>query len=148
MFKWIGMGIATIVVITVAFIVAASLYEEFRVIARDIAVVIVAVFQMISAILLIVLLIAVLYAIQVLNKLASNTLVPGINSATEKVNEVLDSARSVTDDVRESSSAVTTTTVFVAERVVAPIIRISGLVTGVRAAATTLARRNIKSEEH
>ena len=148
MFKWIATGIVTIVIITISFIVAASLFEEFRVIARDIAIVIVAVFQMISAILLIVLLIAVLYVIRVLNRLASDTLAPGINSATEKVNEVLDSARSVTDDVRESSSAVTATTVFIAERVITPIIRVSSLVTGVRAAATTLARRSVKSEEH
>lgn len=147
MFKWISIGLTVLVIITVGFIVAASLFEEFRLISRDIAIVILAVFQMITAILLIVLLIAILYVVRVVNRLASDTIAPSIATTTVKVNEVLESARSVTGSVRESTSTLSTTTVFVAERVVAPIIRISSLMAGVRAAATNLARRSVKSEQ-
>jgi hypothetical protein len=59
-----------------------------------------------------------------------------------KLNEVLDSTRSLASNVRDSASTATQTTAFIGERVVSPIIRISSLVTGVRAAATTLARRD------
>ena len=49
--KWIGIGLAVVAIITIAFIVAAYMFEDFRVATRDIAIVILAVFQMIGAIL-------------------------------------------------------------------------------------------------
>ncbi len=146
MSRWIGIGVAILVLVTVAFIIAAALFEGFRVAARDIALVILAVFQMISAILTIVLLIALLYAVRALQTVTRDTIIPKIDTATVKVNEILDHTKVVTGNVRDSASTVTTTTVFVAERVASPIIRISSLVAGVRAAATTLARRGSEPE--
>lgn len=139
--KWIGIGIAIVVLIAVAFIVAAAIFPTFRVVSRDIAIVILAVFQMIISILGIVLLIAILYAINLLQKLTRDSVIPKIDVAVTKANEILDNTRTVTGNIRDSASTATNTTVFVAERVASPIIRASSLVAGVRAAAITLARR-------
>jgi hypothetical protein len=165
-FRWIGIGVAVLLVGLIAFFVAAILLPPgFREGARDIFIVILASLQLIGAILTIALLIAVLFAVNEINKLARNTIVPKIDTAMTKVNElidvvspridtatvrvteIVDNARTATDHVRDTSGAVTTTIVFVAERVVSPIIRISSLVAGVRAAATTLAQRDQKPEE-
>lgn len=146
--KWIGIGIAAIAVIAIAFIVAASLFPTFRTVSRDIAIVIVAVFQIISTILIIVLLIAVLYAIKSINRLTRDTVIPKIDTAVVKVNEVLDNSRVITDNARETASTVTTTTVFIAEHAVSPIIRVSSLIAGVKAAAGVLARRRVETEQH
>src|SRR4029078_6274922 len=51
--KWIGIGLAVLGIITVAFIVAGYLFPEWAANTRDIAVVILAVFQLISVILMI-----------------------------------------------------------------------------------------------
>lgn len=145
--RWIGIGLAILALITIAFIVAAALFPPFREASRDIAIVILAVFQMIAAILTIVLLVAVLYAVQALQRLTRDTIIPKIDTATVKVNEILDNTRVVAGNARDSATTVTTTTVFVAERVVSPIIRVSSLMAGVRAAAGALARRGAPPEE-
>lgn len=140
--KWIGIGIALLAIVTIAFIVAASLFPEFRVISRDIAIVILAVFQMIGAILTIVLLIAVLYAVKTIQRLTQQEVVPKINTAVVKVDELLDNTRTITARIRDSAETATTTTTFVAERVASPVIRLSSVVAGVRAAASSLAHRD------
>jgi hypothetical protein len=139
--KWIGLGVALIGLITIAFIVAAALFPEFRVISRDIAIVILAVFMMIGAILIIILLLAVLYAIKTLQSLTQKEVVPKMNIMVAKVNELLDITKTITTRVRDSADTATETTVFVAEQVASPIIRVSGVVAGVRAAASMLAHR-------
>jgi Ca2+/Na+ antiporter len=139
---WIGLGVAVIILIGVGFIVAATLYPDFRVISRDIAIVILAVFLMIATLLVIVLLLAILYAVKTVTKIAQEQVVPTINVLTTKVDEVLDNTRAITGNVRQSADAATTTTVFVAERVASPIIRVSSVVAGVRAAAISLAHRD------
>lgn len=139
--KWIGLGVALIGLITIAFIVAAALFPEFRVISRDIAIVILAVFMMIGAILIIILLLAVLYAIKTLQSLTQKEVVPKMNTMIAKVNELLDITKTITTRVRDSADTATETTVFVAEQVASPIIRVSGVVAGVRAAASMLAHR-------
>ena len=141
MVKWIGIGLAIIGLITVAFIVAAYLFPDFRVATRDIAVVLLAVFQMIGAILTIVLLIAVLFAVWTIRRVARDTVVPKIDTLTAKLDQVIESTRSITESAKDMASTANTTTVYVAEQVVAPVIRVSSLFAGVRAAATFLARR-------
>nr|WP_274703506.1 hypothetical protein [Chloroflexus aurantiacus] len=125
------------------FIIAAIfLGEGFRAAWRDVFIVILAALQLIGAVLSIAILIAILYAVEQINRLARNNVIPKLDEALAKANEALDATRTIAHNVRDSAQTATTTTTYVAERVVSPIIRISSLVTGVRAAATTLARRD------
>jgi hypothetical protein len=141
---WIGIGLAVIALIAIAFIVAAYIYPDFREATRDIAVVILAVFQMIGAILTAVLLIALLYAVFAIQRLTNKTIVPKIDMLTAKIDGVIESTQAITTNIKDTTSTVGTTTTYVAEQVVSPVIRVSGLLAGVRAAATFLARRGEK----
>ncbi len=148
MFKWIGIGVGAITLVLVGFIIAAIVLPSgFREGSRDIAIVLLASLQLIGAILTIAILLAVLFAINAINKLARDTIVPKVDIALVKANEILENTQTVSANVRDSASTATTTTVFVAERVASPIIRISSLASGVRAAAVTLARRGNKTEQ-
>ncbi|MBK9943735.1 MAG: hypothetical protein IPP13_19220 [Kouleothrix sp.] len=142
--KWIGIGLAVIALITIAFIVAAYIYPDFRIATRDIAVVILAVFQMIGAILTAALLVAIFYVVFAIRRLTNETLVPKVDLLTSKLDGVIDNTRAITTNIKDTTSSVGTTTSYVAEQVVSPVIRVSGLVAGVRAAATFLARRGEK----
>jgi hypothetical protein len=144
--KWIGIGLAVVGVITIAFIVAAYLFPDFRVATRDIAIVILAVFQMIGALLTIALLLAVLYAVRAINRLAHETVVPKIDLLTGKIDGLLETTRSITSNVKDTTATASTTTVYIAEQVVAPVIRVASLMTGVRSAARYLARRGAAPE--
>lgn len=147
MLKWVGIGVGTLTVLLIAFIVGSALAPVgFREGTRDIFISIVSIFQLISAILMIAILIAILYAVNQINKLAKTSVLPKVDEAMVKLNEVLDSTRSLAGNVRDSASTATQTTAFMAERVVSPVIRISSLVSGVRAAATTLARRDVAEQ--
>jgi ABC-type maltose transport system permease subunit len=139
--KWIGIGLAVVAIIAIAFIVAAYMFDDFRVATRDIAIVILAVFQMIGAILTIVLLLAIIFAVRAIDRLARNTVIPEINALKTKLDVVIENTRSITGDVKDTTTTVSTTTVYMAERVVSPVIRVAGLVAGVRGAARFLARR-------
>ena len=142
--KWIGIGLAILGLITIAFIVFGYIYPEWAANTRDIAVVILAVFQLISALLLIAILLAVLFAIRAIDRLARNTVVPKIDQLSTKLDGVIENTRAITTNVKDTTTTVSTTTVYVAERVVSPVIRVSSLLAGVRAAATFLARRGEK----
>jgi hypothetical protein len=142
--KWIGIGLAVIALIAIAFIVAAYIYPDFREATRDIAVVILAVFQMIGAILTAALLIALLYAVFAIQRLTNHTIVPKIEMLTSKLDGVIESTQAITTNIKDTTSTVGTTTTYIAEQVVSPVIRVSGLLAGVRAAATFLARRGEK----
>lgn len=139
--KWIGIGLAVIALITIAFIVASYLYPDFREATRDIAIVILAVFQMIGALLTAALLLAVLYAVFAIKRLATDTIVPKVDLLTNKLDGVIENTKSITGNLKDTTASVGTTTSYVAEQVVSPVIRVSGLIAGVRAAATFLARR-------
>jgi hypothetical protein len=145
--KWIGIGLAVIALITIAFIVAAYMFRDFREATRDIAVVVLAVFQMIGALLTAALLIAILYAVFAIQRLTNNTIVPKVDMLTAKLDGVVENTRAITTNLKDTTSTVGTTTAYVAEQVVTPVIRVSGLLAGVRAAATFLARRGEKSSE-
>lgn len=139
--KWIGIGLAVVGIIAIAFIVAAYLFPEFRIATRDIAIVILAVFQMIGAILTIALLLAIIFAVRAINRLARDTVVPKIDMLTGKLDQVIENTRSITGNVRDTTATASTTTVYIAEQVVSPVIRVASLVAGVRAGARFLARR-------
>lgn len=137
--RWIIIAAVVLLILVIAFIVTAIAVPGFSAVARDIAIVILAVFQFIGAFLTIALLITVLYAIKSLHELIQLQVVPRLNQVTAKVDGVLDNTRSVMRNVRESSDTITTTTVYTAERVVSPLIRVSSLIVGVRAAARAMA---------
>jgi hypothetical protein len=139
--KWIGIGLAIIGLIAIAFIVAAYMFPGFREATRDIAIVILAVFQMIAVILTIALLLAILYAVTYIRRLTRDTIVPKVDTLTAKIDNLLETTRSITGNVQETTTTVSTTTTYMAERVVAPVIRVAGLMAGVRAAGRFLARR-------
>jgi hypothetical protein len=142
--KWIGIGLAVLGIITVAFIVAGYIFPAWAANTRDIAIVILVVFQLISVILLIALLIALLATVYYVRRLARDTIMPRIEALNTKVDGVIDTTRTIAGNVQNTTSSVSTTASYVAERVVTPVIRVSGLVAGARAAATFLARRGEK----
>jgi methyl-accepting chemotaxis protein len=129
------------------FIALAILVPGFSETSRDVAIVILAAFQFIAAVLTIALLLTLLYAIKAINDLTQRTIVPKVDMLTVKVDEIVDNTRTIVGDVRESTGTVSTTTSYAAERVVAPIIRVSGLVAGVRAAASSLAQRDVPTSD-
>jgi len=142
--KWIGIGLAVIGVITIAFIVAAYIYPDFREATRDIAIVILAVFQMIGAILTAALLVALLWSVFAIKRLASVTVLPKVELLSSKLDTVIDSTQAIAGNVKDTAASVSTTTSYMAERVVSPVIRVSSLLVGVRTAAAFLARRGQK----
>lgn len=142
--KWIGIGLAVILLITIAFIVASYLYPSFREATRDIAIVVLAVFQMIGALLTAALLVAILYAVFAIQRLTNETIVPKVELLTAKLDGVMENTQAITLNIKDTTASVGTTTSYVAEQVVAPVIRVSGLMAGVRAAATFIARRGEK----
>jgi len=142
--KWIGIGMAVIGVITIAYIILAYMFPDFRIATRDIAIVILAVFQMIGALLTAALLMALLWSVFVIKNLTTETVVPKIDLLTSKLDDVIAQTQLFAGNVKDTTTTVNTTTTYMAERVVSPVIRVSGLLIGVRAAASFLARRGQK----
>jgi phage-related protein len=145
--KWLKIGAVVLSLIFIAYIVVAFMFPTVREALRDIAIVILAVLQMIAVALAVALLMAILYAVRYIHKATQETVMPEITKINTKLDELLDNTRAIVGNVRESSDTITTTTIYTAERVVTPIIRVSGLVAGVRAAASALARRDVQAEE-
>jgi membrane protein implicated in regulation of membrane protease activity len=143
--RWIGIGVGILTALLIAFVVYATFFSApgFREGAAAIAIVLLAVFQLVIAVLLIALLIALLYIITRLNQLARTSLIPKMDEVTTKVNQLLDDGRHITGDVRTTVGNATGTTSFVTERLVSPLIRLSSIASGVRAAANSLARRDL-----
>lgn len=115
---------------------------EFAAAARDTAVVVMGIMQLATSIVLIVLLLSILLVISLIYKYVQGDVLPRINELNSKVNAILDTTHSVADNARATSQTVTHTTTFAAEQVATPIIRVSSMVSGVRAAARALARRD------
>jgi hypothetical protein len=139
--RWIGIGLAIILVLSVVFIALLYIYPGFREATRDVAVVIVAFFMMISTILTAALLLAIIYAVRAINNLSQHTIVPRVDALTTKVDQLLDNGRTIAGNVQDTSATVSTTTSYVAEQVVSPFVRIASMMAGVRAAASYLANR-------
>jgi len=142
--KWIAIGFAAIIAIAIVYVVAAYNYPAFREATRDIAIVILAVFQIIGSILTVALLLALLYSMVALEKLATQTVLPKVDLLTAKLDEVIEQTQAIAGNVKDTTMTVSTTTSYIADRVVSPVIRVSSLLTGVRAAASFLARRGQK----
>jgi CRP-like cAMP-binding protein len=142
--KWIAIGFAAIIAIAIVYVIAAYNYPAFREATRDIAIVILAIFQIIGSILTAALLMALLYSMVALEKLATQTVLPKVDLLTAKLDEVIEQTQAIAGNVKDTTMTVSTTTSYIADRVVSPVIRVSSLLTGVRAAASFLARRGQK----
>ena len=142
--KWIGIGLAVLAIITIGFIVAGYMFPSWAENTRDIAVVILAVFQLVSVILMIALLLALLATVFYIRRLARDTVLPEIRELRAKLDGVIEHTQAIAGNVKDTTTTVSSTTSYVAERVVSPVIRVSSLLIGVRTAATFLARRGQK----
>lgn len=140
--RWIGIGVGIILAIVAAFIIAASLFPDFRVASRDIAIALIAVFQLIIALLTIVILLVLLYAIKFTRTTITETLVPRLDAIMEQLNQILNDTKAAANTVKDSAVQVSTATTFVSDHVVAPVIRVAGLMAGVQAAVKSLVRRS------
>ncbi len=125
--RWLIIGGVVFVVLLVGLIVLISVNDAWAT-ARDVSVVILAIFEMISTLLMIALLAVLIYAVMALRTVATETVVP-------KMNQTL-------DQVRDTAATAKNTSTYVAQGVVTPLIKISSVAAGVRAAAVSLARRN------
>jgi hypothetical protein len=142
-FKWIGIGLGVLALLLIASVVGLFLAPVgVREAIRDIFVIIIGLFMLISTIMTIALLLGLLFAVSRIERMARGNVLPKIDEAMLKLNDVLDNTRGLTTSARETASNLVGSTQFVTERVVSPFIRVSSLVTGVRAAATSLARRD------
>lgn len=124
---WLIIGGVVSVLVIIAGIVLLSIYDAWYG-AALVAIVVLAVFEIFSVLLLITLLAVLIYAVLAIRDLANNTVVPKVNATL--------------DQVKDSAAAAKNTTSYVAEGVVTPLIKVSSLAAGVRAAAVALARRN------
>jgi ABC-type transporter Mla subunit MlaD len=95
---------------------------------------------------MIALLLAIIFAVRAIDRLAHETVVPKIEALTARLDQVVDSTHAIADNVKDTTTTVSTTTGYVAEQVVAPVIRIASLFAGVRAAGEFLARRGGPSD--
>jgi hypothetical protein len=142
-FKWIGIGLGVLTLLLIAFIVGLFLAPVgVREAIRDIFVIIIGLFMLLSVVLMIAVLLGLLFTMSRIERLARGNVLPKIDEAMLKLNDVLENTKSLTSTARDTASNAAGTTQFVAERVVSPFIRVASLVTGVRAAATSLARRD------
>lgn len=143
MFRWIGIGLGVLTLLLIASIVGLFIAPpEVREAIRDIFIIVLGFFLLMTTIIAIAVLIGLLYTMNRIEKLASGNVIPKLDQAMVKMNEVLESTRTLAATAKDTASNAAGTTQFVSERVVSPIIRVSSLVTGVRAAATSLARRD------
>ncbi len=125
--KWLIIGGVVFAVLVIGLIVLISVNDAWET-ARDVSVVILAIFELISTLLMIALLAVLIYGVMALKSLAQETVVP-------KVSMTL-------DQVRDTAATAKNTSTYVAQGVATPLIKLSSVAAGVRAAATALARRN------
>lgn len=124
--KWLIIGGVVFAVLVIVLIVLISVNNAWAT-ARDVSVVILAIFELISTLLLIALIAILIYAVMAIRSLATETVVP-------KVSQTL-------DQVKDTAVTAKNTSTYVAQGVVTPLIKISSVAAGVRAAAVALARR-------
>jgi hypothetical protein len=125
--KWLIIGGIIFAVLVIGLVVLISVNNAWAT-ARDVSVVILAIFELISTLLMIALLAVLIYAVMAIRSLATETVVP-------KVNQTL-------DQVKDTALTAKNTSTYVAQGVVTPLIKISSVAAGVRAAAVALARRS------
>jgi hypothetical protein len=141
--RWVLIGMGVLFALLVAFIVGLALAPVgIREAFRDIFIIILGFFMLVSTVLTVAVLLGLLFVMNRLEKLASGNVLPKLDEAMVKVNDVLENTRTIAGSARDTATTVSGSTSFVTERVVSPVIRLSSLFIGVRAAASSLARRD------
>lgn len=125
--KWLIIGGVVFAVLIIGLIVLISVADAWDT-ARDVSIVILAIFSMISTLLMIALIAVLIYAVMALRTVASETILP-------KVSQTL-------DQVKDTAATAKNTSTYVAQGVATPLIKLSSVAAGVKAAAVALARRN------
>ena len=134
-------GGAILAVVVVVIIVLAIIYPGFREALRDFSIIILALFQLIGAVVMALVAIALLYAVRAIDKSTRLTLVPKLEELSTKLDDVLANTKSVTADVKKSTAAVTTTVSIISEEIVGPAIKLSGYISGLKAVSTLITPR-------
>lgn len=125
--RWLIIGGVLFAALIILLVVLISVNDAWAT-ARDVSVVILAIFEMISTLLMIALLGVLIYAVLALRSIAADTVMP-------KVSQTL-------DQVRDTAVTAKNTSTYVAQGVATPLIKLSSVAAGVRAAAVALARRS------
>lgn len=139
--KWIGVAVAILVLLFVGYIAAAAYFPDFRVISRDIAIFLLALTGLFAMIIMVAILAAILYAVTALRKTMQQQVIPQIAALNVKLDRVVDDAMVVSNNAKDTVASVSTSTIYVAEQVVTPVIRARSLFAGIRAAVMYVARR-------
>ena len=105
--------------------------------ARDLAIILLVVFHLISVTLMIVLVGSLVVMVNELRNVAKETISP-------KVSDVLDNIKGIAENARTTTTTARQTASYVAEGVVSPVIKVAGLLAGVKAGAKALARREAR----
>src|SRR5882724_11919149 len=93
--KWIGIGLAVLAIITIGFVAAGYIFPDWAANTRDIAIVILAVFQLISVILMIALLLALMFTVFYIRRLARETVIPEIRELRAKLDGVIEQTQAI-----------------------------------------------------
>ena len=105
MTRWLIIGGIVFVVLSIVFIVLSIIYPGFREAVRDLSIILLALFQLIGAIALALVAVAILYAVKAIDTTARTTLIPKLSEISTKVDELLAKTASVTDDVKKTSAS-------------------------------------------
>jgi hypothetical protein len=141
MSRWLVIGGGIFVVLSIAFVVLTVVFPGFREVVRDLAIILLALFQLIGAIAMALVAVAILYAVKAIDTTARVSLVPKLEEISTKVDDILAKTSSVTDDVKKTTASVSTAAEIISQEVVKPAIQISSILSGVKAAATVLGQR-------
>ena len=131
--KWLIIGgiVLLLLAIVIPWLLLANGWADE---ARDLAIILLALFHLVTVTLMIILIGVVVILVNEIRNLAKNTLTP-------KVSEVLDNVKGITDNAKVTSTTAKQTASYVAEDVVSPVIKAAGLLAGVKAAAKSLGQR-------
>ncbi|HEY1014891.1 MAG TPA: hypothetical protein VGE07_19425 [Herpetosiphonaceae bacterium] len=134
--KWLIIGaiVLLLVAIGVPWLLLANGWEDN---ARDIAIILLVLFHLVSVTLMIVLLGSIVVMVNELRHVARETISP-------KVSDVLENVKGIADNAKETTTTAKQTASYVAEGVVSPLIKTASLLAGVKAGAKALARRQAR----
>lgn len=145
MTRWLAIGGGVFGLLCIIFVVLTVIYPGFREVVRDLAIILLALFQLIGAIAMALVAVAILYAVKAIDSTARGSLIPKLEEISTKVDDILAKTSSVTDDVKKTTASVSTAAEIISQEVVKPAIQISSLFSGVKAAATVLGQRVVNN---
>jgi hypothetical protein len=141
MSRWLVWGGVAFLLISIIFIVLSIIYPGFREAVRDLAIILLALFQLIGAIAMALVAVALLYAVKAIDQTARGTLMPKLEEISTKIDTLLSKTASVTDDVKKTSTTVANTVNIISEQIVRPAIQVSSILSGIKAVGAVLGQR-------